>query len=104
MSAMRPWTAVFVAFVALAPASPARAAPTCQDSQGMTIRCGVPGAMPVGWTLPANERPEPPASDMSNMWRAIALVALLLALIAALPEFDGRTSADWGEQEDDDGR
>jgi hypothetical protein len=60
--------------------------------------------MPVGWTLPDSERPESPAPDMSNLWRAIALVALLLALIAALPEFDGRTSADWGEQEDDDRR
>jgi hypothetical protein len=101
---MRPWTVVFAAFVALAPVPPAQAAPTCQDAQGMTIRCGVPGAMPVGWTLPAAERPPQPASDPNNMWRAIALVALLLALIAALPEFDGRTGADWGEQSDDERR
>jgi hypothetical protein len=73
--------------------------------QGTTIRCGVPGAMPVGWSLPDSERPSPvPASDLSNLWRAIALVALLLALFATMPEFDGRTSADWGEQEDDDRR
>jgi hypothetical protein len=90
--------------VALAPVPPAAAAPTCQDLQGMTIRCGVPGAMPVGWTLPDSERPTPPVADLSNLWRAIALVALLLALFAAMPEFDGRTSADWGEQEDDDRR
>src|SRR5690348_18132833 len=36
----------------------AMAAPTCQDINGGTIRCGTTGAMPVGWTLPLQQRLE----------------------------------------------
>ena len=46
--------AITAAILTTAPA--AIAAPTCQDRNGDTIRCGTEGAMPVGWTLPAPER------------------------------------------------
>ncbi len=38
------------ALVLLLAAPESRAGPTCQDHSGETIRCGTPGAMPVGWT------------------------------------------------------
>ena len=47
---------IAVAILFSAPA--AMAAPTCQDVNGGTIRCGTPGAMPVGWTLPFEQRLE----------------------------------------------
>lgn len=86
---------------------PVWAAPTCQDRSGMTIRCGVDGAMPVGWTLPAGvgtarDTGRGAASDTSQMWKAAVLVALLLALFAAMPEFDGTADKDWERQERDD--
>ena len=80
-------------------ATPAMAAPTCQDRNGDTIKCGAPSAMPVGWTLPPAEawrlrqvHPETPASDI---WKVAAGLALLFALIALLPRFDGRRDQDW---------
>jgi len=62
--------------------------------------------MPAGWTLPENEaavrdaNPSQP-SDTPQMWNAVILVALLLSLFAAMPEFDGATDADWDRQERD---
>jgi hypothetical protein len=97
--AMRLVIAIAAVFLAVAPAA---AAPTCQTRAGVTVRCDVASAMPVGWTAPEGERATVPASDPNNGWRALAIVALLLALIALLPEFDGRQSADWGRQEGDD--
>jgi hypothetical protein len=80
-------------------ATPVFAAPTCQDRNGDTIKCGAPGAMPVGWTLPDAEawrlrlvHPETPAGDIL---KAVAGLALLFALIALLPRFDGRRDQDW---------
>ena len=96
---MRLGAVILAIFLAAAPAS---AAPTCQTRTGVTVRCDVASAMPVGWTAPDGERAPVPASDPNNGWRALAIVALLLALIGLLPEFDGRESADWGRQEGDD--
>ncbi|MGA0603028.1 hypothetical protein ACO2Q3_20140 [Caulobacter sp. KR2-114] len=92
------------AVLALGLGGPALAAPTCQDRAGDTIRCGAPGAMPVGWTLPDSERaaqpddPAPPARIVG----AVTLVLCLFALIALMPPFDGRRDADWGGGDGDD--
>ena len=80
-------------------ATPALAAPTCQDRNGDTIKCGAPGALPVGWTLPRQEswrlrlvHAETPTGDVVKV---IAGLALLFALIALMPRFDGRHDQDW---------
>jgi hypothetical protein len=94
--------AVLVAAVFL-PARATLAAPTCQDRDGLTIRCGTDGAMPVGWTLPFEERRfQPPAPSTGQISMLIGVLGLLFALIALLPEFDGSRSADWDKQEGDD--
>ena len=92
----------FVAAVLLLTAPAAFAAPTCQDRHGLTIRCGTEGAMPVGWSLPFEERKfESHSPTTGQLLHLIATLGLLFALIALLPEFDGRRSRDWGRQEDD---
>ena len=80
-------------------AIPVHAAPTCQDRNGDTIKCGAPGAMPVGWTLPPEEswrlrlvHTETPAGDVLKV---VAALALFFALIALMPRFDGRRDEDW---------
>lgn len=93
---------VVVAAGLLLTVSPAFAAPTCQDRHGLTIRCGTQGAMPVGWSLPFEERTfESHSPTAGQVLHLIATLGLLFALIALLPEFDGRRSSDWGRQEDD---
>ena len=89
--------------------SAAPAAPTCQDRDGDTVRCGTSGAMPLGWKLPPEEfharqiaKSPPPTTDLAV--GAFAGIVLLLALIGLLPEFDGTKAADWDRQEDDDPR
>jgi hypothetical protein len=90
-------------------ASAASAAPTCQNRDGDTVHCGIPGAMPLGWKLPPEEFTErqtakspPPSRDL--VVGAFAGIVLLLALIGVLPEFDGTKAADWDPQEEDDPR
>jgi len=82
---------------------PAAAAPTCQDRNGLTIRCGTEGAMPVGWSLPFEERRfQPAVPSAGEVLILIATIGLLFALIALMPEFDGTRSSDWDRQEGDD--
>jgi hypothetical protein len=83
--------------------APALAAPTCQDRQGATVRCGGPTAMPVGWTLPDSERVAQPGDQAppERVAAAVALVVCLFALIALMPPFDGRRGVDWDAEEDD---
>jgi hypothetical protein len=94
---------VAVAALALSCQAPAVfAAPTCQDKDGLTIRCGTQGAMPVGWRLPFEERKfESDEATTGAVLHVIAIVGLLFALIALIPEFDGRRGGDWGKQEGD---
>ena len=95
-----------LAFAFLVLSAPAAiAAPTCQDRNGDTIRCNTPGAMPVGWTpspevLLAKKSAAP--DDSVQALKAAVVVALFLAMIALLPEFDGTKSTDWARQEGDD--
>lgn len=92
----------FLAAAMLLTAPAALAAPTCQDRDGLTIRCGTQGAMPVGWTLPFEERKVTlPAPSIAQVVKLIGALGLLFALIALLPEFDGTRSGDWDEQEGD---
>jgi hypothetical protein len=102
---MRRFFLVF-ATVLCASAFPALAAPTCQDANGTTARCGSPGAMPIGWKLPDDEFLRRQAAlgnvaDPQTVVNAIALIAALLAILALLPDFDGRSDGDWDEQEGD---
>ncbi len=94
-----------IAFCAVA-IGPALAAPTCQDANGSVARCGTPGAMPLGWKLSDDEFHQHQAAlgnvfDPKEVMNAIALIVGLLAIIALLPAFDGRSDIDWDEQEDD---
>jgi hypothetical protein len=81
--------------------SAAQAAPTCLDRQGATVRCGGVGAMPVGWSPPAGVEAARPAQDGPDDGKLIGLTAFLagiFALIALMPDFQGR----WDRQADDD--
>ena len=97
----------FIAAAALLAAGAALAAPTCQDKDGGTIRCGTPGAMPVGWTLPPEERflrqtLRPASPSMNELLGLICALGVFFALLALMPEFEGRRAGDWDEQEGDD--
>jgi hypothetical protein len=104
---MRPSFIALIVSAMLIAAPAAIAAPTCQDINGSTIRCGVEGAMPVGWTLPLQQRlerqmPGPIYSNANALLEAICVLGVFFALMALLPEFDGWRAGDWGKQEDDD--
>jgi hypothetical protein len=83
-------------------AAPALAAPTCQNRGGDTVRCGTPGAMPVGWkpspeTLWDREISRPPGPSLRQILGVFCGLGLLFALIALLPDFDG-----WREDRDEE--
>jgi len=103
---MRPLIPAFVVATSLLTASAALAAPTCQDINGETIRCGTPGAMPVGWTLSPQQRLErqisrPKYPSTNEILELIAIMGVFFTLLALMPEFDGQRTRDWGEQEGD---
>jgi hypothetical protein len=105
---MRRLLSVFAILLGTA-AHPALAAPTCQDANGSAARCGAANAMPFGWRLPDEEFSQRQAAlgnvvDPQAVWSAVALIGSLLAIIALLPDFDGRADDDWDEQEGDDRR
>jgi len=82
----------FLAATLLFSAGAANAAPTCQERSGEAIRCGVPGAMPVGWTLPSDQRvitSDPDSMAPAQWFGLFALVGGLFAMIALMPDFDG---------------
>jgi hypothetical protein len=104
---MRPLILPFAILALLSGVPAASAAPTCQDKDGTTIRCGTANAMPIGWSLPPAEFNQRQAAlqsdtDPKALPNAIFFIALLLILFALLPDFDGRNDADWDEQEGDD--
>ena len=105
---MRLWIVAAGAAALLLTAPAARAAPTCDNRSGQTVRCGTPGAMPVGWApSPAAVFDRPPAPPDLSPAEAAALIYILgafFALIALMPEFDGRRDSDWDEQEGDSPR
>ena len=86
-------------------ASAAPAAPTCDNRNGDTVKCGTPGAMPVGWApSPADmvERPADTGLGPAETAALIYIIGALFALIALMPKFDGWQEGDWDEQEGDD--
>ena len=92
----------FLAAIMLCTVHAAHAAPTCQDRDGLTIRCGTPGAMPVGWSLPYEDRKlRPPIPSVGELLKLFATLGLLFAMIALLPQFDGTRSGDWDKHEGD---
>ncbi len=102
---MRRFLLVF-AMLLCASACPAPAAPTCEDANGSVARCGAANAMPLGWKLSDEEfhRRQTAlgnAFDPRELLNAIALIAALLAILALLPDFDGRSDEDWDTQEGD---
>lgn len=99
--------AVLAAALWLAAAADARAAPTCQDLTGQAVKCGTPGAMPVGWTAPPaaqweRDRALSPEPDTAEQWALVLVIGGLFALIALMPKFDGWTPGDWDHQEGDE--
>lgn len=99
---MKP-AALGLVILAMSAAAPAVAAPSCLDRQGDTVRCGTPGAMPVGWRLsPDAARARLAARDDAappgRLFGLAAVVGGLLTLLALLPDFQGR----WDRQEDED--
>jgi hypothetical protein len=104
-SVMRRTLKVLAALAALSITGPSFAAPTCQDIGGQTMKCGAPGAMPVGWS-PSREqlaaRPDPKPLDANVLAALGCVLGGLFALIALMPEFDGRTDADWGDPGEED--
>ena len=97
--AMRRLILALATAVALA-ATPALAAPTCQTQTGETARCGTPGAMPLGWRAPPDDGPAFASLDVNQAF-GIVLMACIFALLALMPDFDGRSASDWDRQEDD---
>jgi hypothetical protein len=79
--------------------APAGAAPTCFDKTGGVIKCGAPGAMPVGWSPPPEVRAariaEDPGPPLGQILGIICAVGAVFALIALLPPFDGTQEGDW---------
>jgi hypothetical protein len=103
---MRPLIVPLVVSVSLLTAPAALAAPTCQDVNGGTIRCGTPGAMPVGWTLSPQQLLErqssgPEYPTTAELLELFCVMGLFFAVMALMPEFDGRRAGDWDRQEDD---
>lgn len=93
----------------LATAHGASAAPTCQRLDGLTARCGTPGAMPVAWRpspqqLLAQRLARPPQPVGFEALGAVCLLGALAALIALMPPFDGWEPGDWDEQEGENRR
>ncbi len=91
-----------IALATLLATTPALAGPTCQDRAGVPTRCGTPGAMPLGWTAPAEAREAARSSplDTRDTLSLIALVGAVFALIALMPRFDGQWDRQEGEDEE----
>jgi hypothetical protein len=94
---MRRTLVALITAVTLLAAPAAMAAPTCQDANGYTIRCGTQGAMPVGWTLPLEQRLEQGRTspvEPLQLLRVICVLGIYFCLLAMLPEFER-----WAEEE-----
>ena len=95
---MRRSLLALITVASLLSASAAMAAPTCQDSNGGTIRCGTPGAMPVGWTFPLQqprfERDWVNPIEPNQFLELICALGIYFCLLAMLPDFES-----WSDEE-----
>jgi hypothetical protein len=92
--------------LALLLASPAVAAPTCENPRGETVRCGTAGAMPVGWVLSPRDRQQlrPELSDEPapiKLLQTLCVLGVFFSVLALMPDFDGSRSEDWDSQEEE---
>jgi len=94
---MRPLV-LAIAAIWLFAAPQASAGPACWDKSGVPIRCGAPGAMPVGWYPPRDAKAPP--SQFGNLWKAACIIGAFLCAIALLPEFDGTRNEDWERKDE----
>jgi hypothetical protein len=98
---------ILAVLVALATAQAAAAAPTCNDVEGRTVRCGTPGAMPVGWkpapgVVAARLAAEPAGPTSTQMLGMLGFVGGLLALFALMPDFETPDGGGWDRQDGDE--
>jgi hypothetical protein len=98
---MRPLFLAPAALALLLGAPEGHAGPTCQDRKGETIRCGTPGAMPVGWTAPAGQATASTGPTPTQVVGLVGAIGGLFALLALLPNFDGSRPGAWDRQEGD---
>jgi hypothetical protein len=106
----RPALALIAGLVLSAPilsATAAQAGPTCVDRHGEMLRCGAPGAMPVGWRLPADQPRDGPTAQADDpgavkLFGLICFLGGLFALIALLPDFEGRWDGQGADEEERD--
>lgn len=104
---MRPSFLAFAVAATLLASPAALAAPTCQNENGITTRCGTPGAMPVGWSLSAQQRlerhiPGPSYPTGNEFLKLVCIMGVFFALMALLPDFDGARAGAWGKEEGDE--
>ena len=104
---MRPSFLAFAVAAILLTSPVVLAAPTCQTENGAATRCGTPGAMPVGWSLSAQQRlerhlPGPNYPSGNELLKLVCIMGVFFALMALLPEFDGAHAGDWGKEEGDE--
>jgi hypothetical protein len=103
---MRALIIAIIAINLLTNAPAATAAPTCINREGDAMRCGAPGAMPVGWTLSPQQawerqRSAPAGPSASELLKVFIGLGLFFLMIALMPEFDGAPGG-WDRQEGDD--
>ena len=105
---MRLVIAIIAAAALLGSAPAASGGPTCEDRAGEAVRCEDPRSMPLGWTLPLEERlkhpdPGPPEPTPVELGGVFALIILFFALIALMPDFDGWAPNGTDKKGDDGG-
>lgn len=93
-----------IAVAALLAATSAQAGPSCVGRNGDMIRCGTPGAMPVGWDLPRAERlahDDRVSSQLDGrgLFGLICFLGGLFALFAVLPDFEQAWDGQEGDQD-----
>lgn len=93
--------ATVIGLAALLSGLPVDAAPTCQTANGETIKCGVAGAMPVGWRFPTEQYRDEGSSEIFKWLQAICAVGVLFAIMAAMPDFDSTHPGEWDNEEGD---
>jgi hypothetical protein len=104
---MRRLILAFTVTAVLVTGSAALGAPTCQDENGITAKCGTPGAMPVGWApspqqLLERQMARPKYPSMAELLELVCVIGVFFGLMALMPEFEGSRDGRWDRQEDDD--